>query len=107
MSFVLSIPAVLSLLVLAAHFLHNDSGWLPVVVSIALCGLLFSRNRWLLYAVQTVLILAAIEWVFTAQGLAQERQQMGLPWIRSAIILVSVALFNVAAAAMLRWRKKA
>jgi len=101
-----TLPAALSLLLLAAHILHAGGSWLLIFACVAPCALLRSRNRWLLYFVQTVLAIAAIEWIFTAYDIMQQRQLAGQAWLRAAIILIAVAALNVGAAALfLRWQK--
>ena len=104
MPFLVVFPAILSFLLLAAHFLHNGGGVFMVLGCVGLCGLLFSRNRWLIYIVQTVLVLAAIEWLCTTYDIVVQRQQEGRPWERAAVILILVAGLNVAAAGLLRLR---
>ena len=105
MVFLVTFPAVLGLLLLGAHILHGGGSVYMVIGCVGLCGLLFSRNRWLLYIVQTVLALATIEWLFTTYDIVRERQEQGHEWQRAAIILIGVAGLNVASAALLRLRK--
>ena len=105
MAFLISLPAVLSLLLLAAHFLFHGGNLVLAIGSVGLCALLFSRKRWPLYIVQAVLALAAIEWLFTTYDLVQKRQQGGHEWVRAASILLGVACLNVVAAGLLRLRK--
>ena len=119
MAIFLSLPALVSLLALAAHFIRQASGFFSLgqrlnawiclglaLGSILVCGLLMMRKWWTLYIVQTVLALAVIEWLFTARALVQERQAEGLPWERAAAILIGVACLNVVAAVLLRFRKQ-
>ncbi len=105
MPFLVTFPAVLSLLLLGAHFLHNGGSVYMALGCVGLCGLLVSRNRWLLYIVQTVLALAAIEWLCTTYNIVLQRQEEGRSWERAAVILIGVAGLNVAAAGLLRLRK--
>lgn len=100
------LPAIVSLLILAAHFLHNGGNFLLVIPCLALCLFLFSHNRWMLYIVQIALILATIEWIFTAIDIVQVREQTGLPYMRAAIIISSVAALNLIAAVLLRYRNR-
>ncbi len=101
MSILLLIPTVLSLLVLAAHFLR--SGSLPLVaISLLMIGLVFVKRAWAARTLQVVLVLAALEWVFATLNLIQERQAEGRDWARGAMILIIVALVNVFAAFLYR-----
>ena len=52
--------------------------------------------------VQVLLGLAALVWIGTAWGVAQERMADHEPWIRAAVILVVVAGFNVLALGLLQ-----
>ena len=87
------IPIYISALLLGAHFMRL--GFYPVV---ALCVLfpflLFIKNKWIVRTIQIILILGAIEWIRTLYVFASEREEMGEPWTRLAIILGSVALFT-------------
>jgi hypothetical protein len=103
MTFILLLPTIVSFLVLAAHFLRGGS-LLLVVASLALSLLLLVRRSWAVKTTQVVLILAAIEWVFTAQAVIQARIEEDRDWHRSAIILLSVAAFNLFAAALFQTR---
>lgn len=54
--------------------------------------------------VQLLLILAAAEWLWTLAQIALERQALGQPWVRMALILGTVAAVSVASAVLLgRW----
>lgn len=88
------ILASLAMLLLAAHFLRDGH-----MVLVSAC-LLVNVPVWLprraaRVMVQVVLILAALEWLRTLLGLAHARQAMGQPWTRMAVILGSVAAFNL------------
>jgi hypothetical protein len=97
------IPAILSFLLLAAHFLR--SGNLPfVALSLSMIPLLLVPRRWARITAQTVLVLGAIEWLFTMNELVSTRVAEHEPWLRGMIILLSVAAFTMLAAVLLRWR---
>jgi hypothetical protein len=92
----LAVPAV-ALLLLAAHLLHG--GLLPLaVLAVLLIGLLWVRRPWAARVVQAVLLLAAVEWVLTAAGLANMRMRHGEPYLRLALILGAVTAFTLLAA---------
>lgn len=104
MTFVLLLPTVLSLLLLAAHFLRSAN---VVLVSVCLLFLvlLFIRRAWSARTMQAILLLAAIEWFFTAYAIAQKNQEEGRPWLRAAVIVISVAILNLVSAALFRTRR--
>ena len=91
MTALLLAPAVLSLLVLGAHFLRAGQLVL-VVVAVALVGLLFVRRPWAARTVQAALLLGACEWVRTTTALLGQRMAEGQPYLRMVLILAAVAL---------------
>ena len=94
-------PAVLSLLLLAAHF--SRAGLLPLsLLSLALIALVFIPRRWAALTLQVVLVLGALEWVRTIVVLVQVRMDAGMPAIRMALILGCVVLVTLGAAALFR-----
>jgi len=104
MVFVLLLPAYLSFLVLAAHFLHADN-LLLVAAALGMCVVLTLPQRWALRLAQGVLVLASLEWVRTTYAIAQDRSAEGKEWHRAAVILLVVAGVNVLAAALLQTRR--
>ena len=91
------LAVVISATLLAAHFLR--AGLLVMVVfCLAFPLLLLFRNKWATRAVQAILALGALEWVRTLLTLIDERQAAGESWSAAAIILCTVALFNIVAA---------
>ena len=97
MTFLLHLPAALSLLLLGAHFLRVDAMVL-VAVCLALCGLLLVARPWAARVVQAALVLGALEWLRTLTVLAMQRQHAGIPWLRMAVILGVVAALALLAA---------
>jgi uncharacterized membrane protein len=85
------LPAVLSLLVLAAHFLRSGN-LLMVIVLLTIVGLLGVRRPWAAYTAQAALAVGVIEWIRTLVTLAAERAKAGEPGERMVLILGSVAL---------------
>ena len=104
MTFALLLPAVLSLLVLAAHFLRSGQ---VVLVALALLGaaLVAVPRAWAARALQVVLALAALEWVRTLLGLVADRRAEGRPFARMAVILGVVALTAALSALAFRSRR--
>jgi hypothetical protein len=88
---------VLSLLLLAAHFVRAQL-WLPAVISVALIGLLALRAQWSVLALQCCLVLGSIEWLRTLLATAAARIAMGQPYTRMALILGVVAALTFASA---------
>lgn len=99
----LLLPAVLSALVLAAHFLRR--GALPAVaLCLALLALPAVRRPWAARALQVALALAVVVWTSTLPGLVAARRALGEPWERLAAILGTVALVALAGLLLLETR---
>lgn len=97
-------PVVLSLVVLAAHFLRW--GQTPLmIVSLALIALLAVPRRWAARTVQAALLLGAVFWVRTLVLMTRMRTEHGGPVVRMAVILGSVAAFTAASALVFRSRR--
>ena len=86
----LLLPAVLSLVVLGAHFLRAGDP-LMVGLVLVLLGLLGVRRRWAARAVQAALLLGTVEWIRTLARLAASRSRAGEPVMRLVLILGAVA----------------
>ncbi|HOU54585.1 MAG TPA: hypothetical protein PLQ97_11710 [Myxococcota bacterium] len=96
MSAMRKVPAIVSALLLAAHFLR--SGDLPwMVLSLLFPALLWVRRPWAVRAVQAFLAAAAGIWTWTAVLMARMRIAEGRPWVRMACILGAVALLALVA----------
>ncbi|MEJ2256025.1 MAG: hypothetical protein P8X98_03325 [Woeseiaceae bacterium] len=93
----LYVPIVLSLVILAAHFLRygNAFGVAGVVVLVVL---LWVRRPFAARALQLALILGAAEWGYTLYRLAQFRAAMDLPATRMVIILGAVVALTFCSA---------
>jgi hypothetical protein len=108
MPFFRLLPAVLALLVLAAHFYRAGLVFL-VPVSLGLVLLMAVRFAWVPRVITVALVLAALEWLRTLFVLADARLEAGQPWLRLAVILGSVLVLTLAAvwplrsAAVRRW----
>jgi hypothetical protein len=89
-TFLLLLPATLSLLVLAAHYLRRGE-LLPVVLCLGLVGIMGSRRPWAARTLQVALLIATGEWLRTLLALVPARRAMGEPWERMAAILAAVA----------------
>lgn len=97
MTFLLLLPAALSALVLAAHFLRMGNPVLTLY-ALAVVALLFARRRWAARVVQVGLLLGALEWLRAMTTMLGERRSLGLPYARMVVILGSVAAVAALAA---------
>jgi len=96
----LLLPA-LALGLLGAHFYRAANG--PLVgLCVVLVVLLAWPRAWVARLVQVALALGALEWLWTASWLIQQRLALGQPWLRLAIILGAVAVFTAASALVFR-----
>lgn len=107
--FLVRLPALLSLLTLAAHFFRQ--GAFPLVMLVlAVPFLLFVPRPWAARVVQLSLSLGALSWILTASGLIEERLLRHQPYLRMVVILGGVTLFTLFSALLLeapalrRWR---
>ncbi len=91
----------LSTVLLAAHFYRAGQIAL-VLVCFAALPLVFLRKRPVIRAIQIFLVFGSLEWVRTAISLAIDRQALGLPWVRMALIIGGVALFSLFSALLLQ-----
>lgn len=91
------IPAVLSAILLAAHFLRNGR-LTAALICLIMPFLLVTATKARARLYQAFLALGALVWMFTAAEMALERMAAGKPWIRMAVIMGTVILWNVAAA---------
>lgn len=104
MNILLLLPALLSTILLAAHFLR--AGHLLIVVFVlATIPLLTVRRPWSARLVQGVLALGALEWVRALLQLARLRAELGVPYARMVVILGVVALVTAVAALLFETRR--
>lgn len=87
-------PVILSFLLLAAHFLRSAS-YVLVGICLAVPLLLLVRRWWAVRVVQIMLLLAAVEWLFTTLQIVSMRQADGRPWERAGIIFGIVVLWTL------------
>jgi hypothetical protein len=100
-NFLRLLPVVVSFVLMAAHFLRADNGPL-VAVSLVLPLMLLLPRPWVARVVQFLLVLAGIEWLRTMVVLISRRQDSGEPWMRLALILISVSLLTMGSALVFR-----
>ena len=94
------VPAVLSVIVLAAHFLR-DGNMALVVLTLLSPMMLLIPTRLGVRLLQGVLLVGLVEWVRTSWLLASMRDAAGMPWTRMVIILGAVAVFTLVSALLL------
>lgn len=98
------LPAALSLLVLAAHFLRSGDALL-VAIAVGATALLLVRRPWSAVVLQGLLVVGAVEWLRTLMLLVTMRQQIGLPYGRLSVILVAVIVFTLVSAGLIQTRR--
>ena len=98
------VPIVLSLLVLAAHFLRGGALWIAVAV-LGVLGLLFIRRAWVARLIQVVLLLAALEWTRPLVVLAMRRSEQGEPFLRLTLILGGVVAVTLISAVLFETKR--
>lgn len=99
MALIFSLPVILSFLLVAAHFFRAGQT-AGVVAALAFPFLLLVPRRWIAWALQAALLLAAAEWVMMLARMVRERQALGEPAVRLGVILGAVAAFTAASAAV-------
>ncbi len=93
MNFLRLLPVFISFMLMAAHFVRAGQAVIAFVL-LSLLALLALRKTWVPWVIQLSLLLGAVEWVRTLMSVAQVRVELGMPWMRMAIILGAVALFT-------------
>lgn len=96
----LLLPA-LALILLGVHF-YRAAAWPLVLLCLVLVALLAWPRAWVARLVQGALMLGAVEWLWTAFLLVQQRQALGQPWLRMSLILGVVVLFTAGSALVFR-----
>ena len=97
----LKIPAALSFLLLAAHFLHADQAELALLC-LPLPLFLIMKRGWVIRILQCVLLGGALVWLWTMVSLAAVFQEIGRPSTRMIVILSCVAAFTALSAVLLQ-----
>lgn len=93
MTFLKLLPAGLALALLGAHFWRAQQ-WIAVALAVAILALFFVKRPAAARILQLALVAGALEWLRTLATFAIQRDAMGQPWTRLAIILGAVALFT-------------
>lgn len=101
MKYVRIVPAVLSFLLIAAHF-YRAGLTAAAVVALLAPSLLLVPRLWSAWLAQFLLVISALEWARTLLHLVQLRMESGMDWLRLALILVVVILFTLISALVVR-----
>ncbi len=99
MPIVLLLFPSLAALLLAAHF-YRAGDLAFAALSVAVLVLLAVPRAWAARLVQLALIAGALEWLRTLAVFASVRVSMGQPYLRLTLILLGVAAFTAASAAV-------
>lgn len=98
------LPAILSFLIVAAHFYRNGQLVLTILFILAPFFLIIKKD-WILKSIQWLLYAAALNWVFVTYGLVYQRVLTGDPWQRLIFIMLAVFAFIVFSAVLLNSKK--
>jgi hypothetical protein len=104
MTYLVLTPAVLSLLVLAAHFLRDGNLFVCAVHLGVLFTLALKHRPWVPRFVQVLLAIGLVVWGFALSQFVHERQALGEPTLRLFVILGSVMAVDLLAIALLGTR---
>ncbi|MEO7921744.1 MAG: hypothetical protein ABIT01_19945 [Thermoanaerobaculia bacterium] len=104
MTTALLVPAALSLLVLAAHFLRGGQIVL-VAITLGAALLLAVRRPWAARVLQISLVCGTAEWIRTISTLIGDRLADGRPFVRMSVILGAVAAVSLLSALALASRR--
>lgn len=98
------LPALLSLLLLAASALRRGEWGLTAALAI-LCLLAFTRRDWLRPVLMAALAWGVLVWLDTTRTLVNFRLMAGMPWLRLAMIMGGVIALNCIALFLLNTKK--
>jgi len=92
---------VMSLLLLAAHFLKAGAPLLTLA-ALAAVGLVWVRRPWAARTVQVLLVLGGLEWLRAIPGYLGEYAALGKSPTRMLFIMITVAVFTMLTAFVLQ-----
>ncbi len=104
MIYLLLAPAVLSLLVLAAHFLREGNVFVCAIHVAMALTLLLQRRPWMPRFMQAFLAIGLVVWGLALSQFVHERQALGEPTLRLFVILGAVMAVDLLAIALLESR---
>ena len=94
----LAFPSLAAIL-LAAHF-YRAGQLVLAALSVGALVLLAVPRPWAARVLQVALLAGALEWLRTLAVFASTRMALGQPYLRLTLILVAVAVFTAASAAV-------
>ena len=94
-------PALVSMLLLAAHF-YRSTHLALMLLYVAMLALAWVQRPVAARALQVALWLGSLEWLRTAATLVLERQQAQLPFVRLGLILGAVTLLTALSSLVFR-----
>lgn len=95
------LPAVLSLLLLAAHA-YRSAHLVMMLAWIAMLALMWLPRPWVARTLQFALLLGSLEWLRTTATLVIERNQAHVPYMRLGLILGTVTVLTALSSLVLR-----
>lgn len=95
------LPAVLSLLLLAAHA-YRSTHLVMMLACIAMLVLMWLPRPWAGRTLQFALLLGSLEWLRTTVTLVIERNQAHVPYMRLGLILGTVTMLTALSSLVLR-----
>ena len=100
MNVLCTLPAVMSALILGAHFLRSD--WIVIAAICTLAPLLLLTGKtWAIRIVQLLLTVGVFIWIDAGLSIYKERLALGMPWLRMALIIGAVGLASLGSAVLL------
>jgi len=101
MNIIRLLPAIMSLLILSAHFSRAGFPFISVIF-LVLPLLLLIKLSWVARLIQIVLIFGSVEWIRSLVYYVNQRQELGEPYIRLVLILGIVAILTGLSALVFR-----
>ena len=85
---------LISLLLLAAHFLRVDQ-WVLMFLSLLGCFVLIVPRPWVAHLIRLALLAGAMVWLHVLVSMATIRWTMDLPFLRLSVILSCVIVITI------------
>lgn len=93
MLFLRLLPAILSFLILGAHF-SRDNQTALMAMSLLFSFLLLIKKPWIPKLFQIALLLGALEWMRSLYFYIKAYEENGLSWTKLTFIIGAVAVFT-------------
>ncbi len=95
------LPAIISYILLAAHFFRAGDPWL-MGVFLLFPFILFIKKEWPVHVSFFVLLFSSIIWIRTTAIIIMIRVSQDLPWTRMALIMSALTALTIFSAFLLR-----